>query len=78
MPSLCLCGLDSLLFGAMKYLLLQLCVITTETQRRHTFPPHGLSCRNAKPNNSLDFKYFEVSTNKALVSEQTLLELNLF
>ena len=41
-------------------------------------PTHGLYCRNAKPNNSLDCKYSEVSMNKALVSEQTLLELNLF
>ena len=53
-------------------------VLTTETQRRHTFPPHGLYCRNAKPNISLNCEYFESSTNKALVSEQTLLELNLF
>ena len=50
----------------------------TDTQIRHTFLPHGLYCRNGKPNISFDCESFEGSTNRALVSEQTLLELNLF
>ena len=40
--------------------------------------PNGLYCQNAKPNNSLDCKYFEVSMNKAFNTEQTLLEFNMF
>merc|ERR1712015_476401 len=53
-------------------------ILVADTQIRHTFPPHGLYCRNGKPNISLDCESFKGSTNRALVSEQTLLELNLF
>ena len=53
-------------------------IMPTDTQIRHTCPLHGLYCRNGKPNISLDCESFEGSTNRAFVSEQTLLELNLF